>query len=79
VVDCQRHLAVALSPGKTPVLNVQEAGWGPGPVQMSVQYLFPTGIRIPNRQARGVRYTNYGIPTPKQYVCSKMCVNRYVV
>ena len=31
---------------------VQEAGWAPGPVWMSVGNLSPTGIRSPDRPAR---------------------------
>jgi len=40
------------SPGKDPVLNVQEAGWAPGPVWTGAESLVPTGIRSPDRPAR---------------------------
>ena len=32
------------TPGKDPVLIVQEAGWAPGPVWMDAENLAPTGI-----------------------------------
>jgi hypothetical protein len=38
--------------GKDPVTIVQEAGWAPGPVWTSAEYLAPTGFRSPDRPAR---------------------------
>ena len=49
----QRHAAAALYPGKDPVPIVQETGWAPGPVWTGAENLAPTGIRSPNRPARG--------------------------
>ena len=40
------------TPGKDPVLIVQEAGRAPGPVWTGVENLATTGIRSPDRQAR---------------------------
>jgi hypothetical protein len=39
--------------GKDPVHIVQEAGWDPGPVWIDAEILASTGIRSPNRPARG--------------------------
>jgi hypothetical protein len=50
VVD-QRHVPVALPPGKDPVSIVQEAGWAPGPVCTGAENLAPTKIRCPVGQA----------------------------
>ena len=41
------------TPGKDPVPIVQEAGWAPGPVWTGADNLAPTGIRSPDRPARG--------------------------
>jgi len=41
------------TPGKDPVPVVQEAGWAPGRVWTGVENLAPTGIRSPDRVARG--------------------------
>ena len=41
------------TPGKDPVLIVQEVGWAPGPVWTGAENLAPTGIRSPDRPARG--------------------------
>jgi hypothetical protein len=42
------------SPGNCdPVGSVQEAGWAPGPVWTCAKKLAPTGIRSPDRPARG--------------------------
>jgi hypothetical protein len=43
----------SLPPGKDPVPIVQEAGWAPGLVLTGVENLAPTGIRSPDRPARG--------------------------
>jgi hypothetical protein len=41
------------TPGKDPVLIVQEAGWATGPVFWTgAENLAPTGIQSPNRPAR---------------------------
>jgi hypothetical protein len=40
------------TPGKDPVLIVQEAGWAPGPVWTGAENLAATGIRSPDRPAR---------------------------
>jgi len=48
----QRHAPVALSPGKDPVLILQEAGWASGPVWTGAGKLAHTGIRSPDRPAR---------------------------
>jgi hypothetical protein len=39
------------TPGKDPVLIVQEAGWAPGPVWTGAENLASTGIRSPDRPA----------------------------
>ena len=41
------------TPGKDPVPIVQGAGWAPGPVWTGTENLAPTGIRFPDRPARG--------------------------
>ena len=51
-VGGQRDSPAAFTPGKDPVLIVQEAGWAPGPVWMGAENLAPTGIRSPDRPAR---------------------------
>ena len=48
-----RHAPTALYPGKDPLPIVQEAGWAPGPVWTGAENLAPTGIRSPDRPARG--------------------------
>ena len=40
------------TPGKDPVLIVQEARWAPGPVWTGAEYLAPIGIRSPDCPAR---------------------------
>jgi len=40
------------TPGKDPVLIVQETGWASEPVWMSAQNLAPTGSKSPDRPAR---------------------------
>ena len=42
----------SFTPGKAPVLIVQEAGSALGPVQMGTKNLVPIGIRSPDRPAR---------------------------
>jgi hypothetical protein len=46
-----RHAPAAFTPGKDPVLIVQEAGWAPGLVWISAENLAPTGIRSPDLPA----------------------------
>ena len=41
------------TPGNDPVPIVQEAGWAPGPVWTGAENIAPTGIRSPDRPARG--------------------------
>jgi len=41
------------TPGKDPLPTVQEAGWAPGLDWTGVENLAPTGIRSPDRPARG--------------------------
>ena len=53
-----------LTPGKDPVLIVQEAGWTPGPVWTGAENLTPTGIRTPDRPAR--RQSLYRLRYPAQ-------------
>jgi hypothetical protein len=40
------------TPGKNPVLIVQEAGWAPGPVRTGAENVAPTRIRFPDGPAR---------------------------
>jgi len=40
----QPHTPAACTPGKDPVLIVQEAEWAPGPVWTGAENLVPTGI-----------------------------------
>ena len=46
-----RHAPAAFTPGKEPVLIVQEAGRAPGPVWIDAENLAPTGIRSPDLPA----------------------------
>ena len=48
-----------LTHGKDPVSIVQEAGWVSGPVWTSAENFAPTGIRSPDFQPVGSRYTDY--------------------
>ena len=64
-VGGQRHASCRFTPGKDPVLIVQETGWAPGPVWTGAEDLVPTGIRSPDRPAR----SDWAIPATK--------VNRY--
>jgi len=42
------------TPGKEPVITVQEAGWAPGPVWTGAEnFAPPTGIRSPDRPTHG--------------------------
>jgi hypothetical protein len=52
-VGGQRHAPAAFTPGKDPVPILQEAGWAPGPVWTGAENLALTGIRSPDRPARG--------------------------
>jgi hypothetical protein len=56
------------------LLNVQEAGWGLGPVWMSAQNIIPTEIRTPDRPARErslyqLRYPNPETVRISQNIC----------
>jgi hypothetical protein len=46
-VGGQCHAPDALPPVKDQLLKVQQAGWAPGTVWTSAEYLAPTGIRSP--------------------------------
>ena len=52
------------TPGKDPVLIVQEAGWVPGPVWTSAENLALTGIRSPDRPARSESLYRLSYPGP---------------
>jgi hypothetical protein len=54
------------TPWKDPVLIVQEVGWVPGPVWMGVENLAPTGIRSPDRPARGASIYRLSYPGPQE-------------
>jgi hypothetical protein len=63
-----------LTPGKDPVLIVQEAGWASGPVWTGEKNLAPTGNRSPDRPAR--RQSLYRLRYPAhqfQSTTSKFC------
>jgi len=51
-VGIQRHAPASLTPGKDPVLIVQEAEWDSGPVWTGAENVVSTAIRSPDRQAR---------------------------
>jgi hypothetical protein len=50
------------TPGKDPVLIVQETGWAPGPVWTGAENLASTGIRSPDRPARSGSLTIHAFP-----------------
>ena len=50
------------TPGKDPVLIVQESGWAPGPVWTGTENLATTGIRSRTVQHVTSRYTDWAIP-----------------
>ena len=52
-LESQQHAPAALPSGKHPVPIVQEAGWASGPVWTGAENLASTGIRSPDRPARG--------------------------
>jgi hypothetical protein len=52
------------TPGKDPVLIVQEAGWAPGPVWTDAENLALTGIRSPDRPARSESLYQLSYPGP---------------
>ena len=56
-------------PGKDPVPIVQEAGWAKGPVWTGAENLVPTGIRFPNRPARGESQYRLSYHGPRQPIC----------
>ena len=58
----QHHAPAAFTPGKDPVLIVQEAGWAPEPVWIGVENLAPTGFDHRTFQPVASRYTGYAIP-----------------
>ena len=70
-VSGQRHVPAAFTPGKDPVMIVQEAGWAPGPVWIGAENLALTGIRSPNLPARSESLYRMSYPGPilcKTYV-----------
>jgi hypothetical protein len=50
--DGQHHAPAAFTPGKDPVLIVQEAGWVSKPVRIGAENLATTRIRSPDLPAR---------------------------
>ena len=52
-VGGQRHTPAALSPGKTRHTLYRRLDGAPGPVWTDAENLAPTGIRSPDRPARG--------------------------
>jgi len=52
------------TPGKDPVLIVQEAVWAPGPVWAGAENLVPTGIRSPDCPARSKSLYRLRYPGP---------------
>jgi hypothetical protein len=62
----------SLTPGKDPVLIVQEAGWTPGPVWTCAKNLVPTGIRSPDGPARS--QSLYRLSYPAHSHCSTFCL-----
>ena len=53
------------TPGKDPVLIVQEAWWTPGPVWTAAENLTPNGIRSPDLPARSQSLYRLRYPAPK--------------
>jgi hypothetical protein len=51
------------TPEKDPVPIVQEAEWAPGPVWTGAEYLAPTLLRSPDRQARSQSLHRLSYPT----------------
>ena len=54
------------TPGNAPVPTVQQAGWAPGPVWTGEENLARTGIRSPDRSARGESLYRLSNPGPRQ-------------
>jgi hypothetical protein len=54
----------SFTPGKTPVLTVQEAEWTPGPVWTGAENLAPTGIRSPDPPACSQSLYRLSYPGP---------------
>ena len=52
-VGGQRHAPAVLPAEKDPVPIAQGAGWAPGQVLTGAKGVAPTGVRTPNRPARG--------------------------
>jgi len=55
------------TPGKDPVLIVQEAGWAPGPVWTAAENHVHTGIRSPDRPARNQSLYRLSYRGPSQF------------
>ena len=71
----------SFTPGKDPVIIVQEARWAPGPVWTGAENLAATGIRSPDRPARSqslyrLRYPAHTIRfnIQKFYVPPTQCI-----
>ena len=66
------------TPGKDPVVIVQEAGWAPGPVWTGAENLAPTGIRSPDRPARSQSLYRLSYPAHTlvmDWLYNKRCKN----
>ena len=63
-VGGQRHTPASFTPGKEPVLIVQEAGWAPGPVWIGEENLTPIGIRSPDLPASSESLYRLSYPGP---------------
>jgi hypothetical protein len=66
-VHGQHHAPAAFTPGKDPVLIVQEAGWNPEPVWIGAENLTPTGLDPRTFQPVASRNTDNAIPAPLLY------------
>jgi len=71
------------TPGKDPVLIVQEAGWALGPVWTDAENLAPTGIRSPDRPACSQSLYRLSYPAHLWYIygfkiCNKNGITRHI-
>ena len=67
-VGDQRYAPAAFTPGKYPVLIVQEAWWAPGLVWIGAENLAPTGIRSPDLPACSYSLYRLSYPGPRLLV-----------
>jgi hypothetical protein len=65
-VEWSTPRAGRFTPGKDPVLIVQEAKWAPGSVWTGVENLAPTGIRSSDRPARNESLYRLSYRGPKK-------------